>query len=126
MHREWKDMTNYNRGDIVLVRFPMPDLKKYKPRPALIIQNDTNNEKLANTILLQITSNLSNKDLSTQYYIDIDSDEGKASGLLTNSVVKAEVIFTLPQKSIYKKIGSLSDNAMKEIDRCMKYSLSLE
>ncbi len=119
-------MTNYNRGDIVLVQFPMPDLKKFKPRPALIIQNDKNNEKLSNTILLQITSNISNKDLSTQYYINIDSEEGKLSGLLTNSVIKAEVIFTLPQNSIYKKIGSLSENSIKEIDRCIKYSLSLE
>jgi len=40
----WRFMMNYKRGDVVLVRFPMPDLSLYKPRPALIIQNDKNNK----------------------------------------------------------------------------------
>ncbi len=47
----------YKRGDVVLVKFPMPDLSEYKPRPALVIQNDNNNKRLKSTILLQITSN---------------------------------------------------------------------
>ena len=118
-------MTTCKRGDIVLVKFPMPDLQQYKPRPALVIQNDENNEKLKNTILLQITSNISNKDLPTQYFIDLNTKEGKQSGLLMNSVVKAEVIFTLPQESIYKKLGFLSENAMKVIEQCIKSSLKI-
>lgn len=56
---------NYRRGNVVLVKFPMPDLSLYKPRPALIIQNDNNNKRLDTTILLQITSNVSRKDEPT-------------------------------------------------------------
>ena len=122
----WKNMITINRGDIVLVRFPMPDLQQYKPRPVLVIQNDENNIKLKNTIMLQITTNISNKNLPTQYYIDINTDIGKQSGLFDNSVVKAEVIFTLPKDYIYKKLGFLPSNEIEKIENCLKISLSLK
>jgi len=65
----------YKRGEVVLVNFPMPDLRLYKPRPALIVQSDRNNARLKNLIFLQITSNLSNKDQDTQLLIKVDSKE---------------------------------------------------
>jgi len=43
----------YKRGEIVLVKFPMPDLKLYKPRPALIIQSDQNNNQLFSYISIE-------------------------------------------------------------------------
>lgn len=115
----------YKRGDIVLVNFPMPDLKLYKPRPALIVQSDKNNVRLKNFIFLQITSNLSYKDEDTQLLIKLDSEEGKSSGLLTDSVIKAEVIFTLPRTFVYKKLGSLPENVMNKVNECIKKSLSI-
>ncbi|MFQ6057054.1 MAG: type II toxin-antitoxin system PemK/MazF family toxin [Methanosarcinales archaeon] len=42
---------HYKRGEVVLVKFPMPDLSQFKPRPALVIQNDVNNQRLKNIIL---------------------------------------------------------------------------
>lgn len=119
-------MTTCKRGDVVLVRFPMPDLQAYKPRPAIVIQNDENNGRLSNTILLQVTSNTTNRDKPTQYFIGLGTPEGKRSGLLNDSVVKAEVIFTLPQESVYKKLGSLSDEAMIQIEKCIKVSLGMK
>ncbi len=116
---------NYKRGDIVLVKFPMPDLQLYKPRPALIIQSDKNNARLENLIFLQISSNLANKDVETQYLIELGSNEGKTSGLVTDSVVKAEVIFTLPKAFVYKKLGHLPETIMKKINDCIKKSLGI-
>lgn len=116
----------YKRGDIVLVNFPMPDLQLYKPRPALIVQSDKNNARLKNLIFLQITSNLSYKFEETQYLIKLDSEEGKNSGLLTDSVIKAELIFTLPKTFVHRKLGSLPENAMQKVDGCIKKSLSLK
>ena len=119
-------MTAYKRGDILLVKFPMPDIQQYKPRPALVIQNNDNNQKLTHTIFLQITSNISNKGLPSQYFIDLNTAEGKLSGLLTDSVVKAEVIFTLPREFLYKKLGCLLPSGLEQIEKCIKYSLDLK
>lgn len=121
-----KHMMNYKRGDVVLVKFPMPDLSLFKPRPALIVQNDNNNKRLSTTILLQITSNVSRKDEATQFFISLNSDEGLRSGLKTDSVIKAESIFTLAKDNIYKVIGTLSNEALLEIDKCIKISLELK
>lgn len=117
---------NYKRGDVVLVKFPMPDLSEYKPRPALVIQNDNNNKRLKTTILLQITSNVSRKNEPTQFFISHTNEEGSHAGLKTDSVVKAESIFTLPQENIYKVIGSLTGEALEEIDTCLKVSLGIK
>lgn len=116
---------NYKRGDIVLVKFPMPELSLYKPRPALIIQNDVNNKRLNSTILLQITSNISRKDEPTQYFIALNSMEGESSGLKTDSVVKAESIFTLPSQNIYKVLGEIGVESLMKINECIKVALGL-
>ena len=105
---------SYKRGEVVLVNFPMPDLQLYKPRPALIVQSDKNNARLKNLIFLQITSNLSKKFEETQYLIKLNSEEGKNSGLLTDSVIKAELIFTLPKTFVYWKLGSLPEIQCKK------------
>lgn len=62
---------NYKRGDVVLVKYPMMDLSLYKPRTALIVQNDDNNRRLETTILLQITSNISRKNEPTQLLLNV-------------------------------------------------------
>lgn len=115
----------YKRGDVVLVKYPMMDLSLYKPRPALIVQNDDNNQRLETTILLQITSNISRKNEPTQHFISLNTEEGLKSGLKTDSVIKAESIFTLPKDNIYKIIGDLNDKVLLEIDDCIKISLGL-
>jgi len=91
----------------------------------LIIQSDRNNNRLDKLIFLQISSNLSHKDEETQFLIKLNSKAGKSSGLLTDSVVKAEVIFTLPKAFVYKKLGDLPDSVMKLINDCVKQSLDL-
>ena len=47
-----------NRGDIVIVPFPFQDKPGEKIRPAVVVQSDVENRRLANTILAMITGNL--------------------------------------------------------------------
>lgn len=47
---------NIQRGDIVLVDYPYTSSNETKVRPVLIIQNDHDNQRLKNTIVVQITS----------------------------------------------------------------------
>jgi len=45
------------QGEVVLVAFPYVSGGGGKNRPALIIQTDRNNQRLANTIVAMITGN---------------------------------------------------------------------
>ncbi|MFO0210247.1 MAG: type II toxin-antitoxin system PemK/MazF family toxin [Pseudanabaena sp.] len=47
---------NIQRGDIVLVDYPYTSNSETKVRPVLVIQNDRDNQRLKNTIVVQITS----------------------------------------------------------------------
>jgi len=49
---------NVRRGDVVLVLYPFASGIGGSRRPALIVQNDRDNERLYNTIVAQITTNL--------------------------------------------------------------------
>lgn len=45
------------RGDVVICEFPYVDGRRGKNRPALIIQNDQDNQRLTNTIVAMISGN---------------------------------------------------------------------
>ena len=47
-----------NRGDVVIVPFPFQDKPGQKIRPAVVVQSDFENRRLANTVLAMITGNL--------------------------------------------------------------------
>lgn len=45
------------RCDVVIVDFPFTDTGTSKVRPALIIQNDRDNQKIRKTVIAMITGN---------------------------------------------------------------------
>ena len=47
---------NIQRGEVVLVDYPYAVGGGAKVRPVLVIQNDRDNQRLMNTIVVQITS----------------------------------------------------------------------
>jgi mRNA-degrading endonuclease toxin of MazEF toxin-antitoxin module len=47
-----------NRGDVVLAWYPFASGHGAKRRPCVVVQNDIDNAKLSNTVVVQITSNL--------------------------------------------------------------------
>lgn len=46
------------RGDILLAYYPFASGSGGSRRPALVVQNDRDNQRMANTVVAQITSNL--------------------------------------------------------------------
>jgi mRNA interferase MazF len=114
-----------NRGDVVIVEFPYVDGRRGKNRPALVVQNDRDNQRLANTIIAMITGNLRFTHLSTQLRIDVNTAEGKASGLVKSSAIKAGSLFTIQQRDILAVIGRLSDDSLRKFDQCLKAALEL-
>jgi mRNA interferase MazF len=68
---------NVQRSDVVLVDFPYPSGTSSKVRPALVVQNDTDNARLLNTIVLQITGTTHRHLEATQVLIEVSSTEGQ-------------------------------------------------
>lgn len=115
------------RGDVVLVNYPFASGVGTKVRPAVVVQCDRNNRRLDNTIIAQVTSRtrfaLSEP---TQLLIALDTLAGKTSGLLQDSAISCENLFTIRQDVISRKIGILSSDVMKKVDECLMESLGVD
>ena len=114
-----------HRGDVVLLQAPFASRTGTKTRPMLVVQNDHNNARMANTILVFITTNTSRASEPTQVLIDVATPEGQASGLKQTSVVSCENILTVVQQDILRTIGHLPDVLLRGVDQALKASLAL-
>lgn len=110
------------RGDVVLVLYPNTDLRTAKKRPALVIQSDDIDTGLPQRIVAMITSNLSRTG-STRVTFTMASVEGKAMGLLTDSVVVTDNLVTVLDREIDKTIGRCP--RMDLIDSALRAALAL-
>jgi mRNA-degrading endonuclease toxin of MazEF toxin-antitoxin module len=71
------------RGDVVLVPVPLTSGQRGKARPALVVQSDSNNQRLQDTIVALITSTTRRSQVeATQLLIEVATPEGRQSGLL--------------------------------------------
>ena len=114
------------RGDIVLVPFPyVTDFKRAKTRPALIIQNNVGNRFGSTVIVALISSSIPVKQYPMHYTISHPSPVAKAAGLKTSSVVKMEILVTLPRRAILQRLGHLPREAVREADKALAFSLDL-
>ena len=114
------------RDDVVLVDYPYSDRTGSKIRPCLVVQNDRNNQRLDDTIVVTISRTMLRALTEpTQLLIDITTPEGKQSGLLFNSAVQCENILTIDRQFILRKIGSLPAATMRQVEDCLKASLAL-
>jgi mRNA interferase MazF len=116
---------NVQRGDVVLVDYPYASGTGAKVRPVLVIQNDRDNQRLLNTIVVQITS-LTRRALEpTQLLIELATPAGRQSGLRQDSVVNCVNILTLDKDKILRKLGSLPNSALQLVNTCLKAALEL-
>ena len=113
------------RGDVVLVDFPFAGGSASKVRPALVVQNDRDNDRLTNTVIAMITSRTERSAEATQLLLDISTAEGQRTGLIMNSVVNCVNLFTIEQSKIRRSLGHLSHPLMREIEDCLKAAFSL-
>lgn len=113
----------YKRGDVVLVLFPNSDLRTAKTRPALIVQAENLETGLPQVIVAMITSKVFRANHPSRVLIRLSSDDGKQSGLLTDSVVMTDNLATILEIAIDRKIGTLP---MQEIDKALRHTLGLK
>jgi mRNA interferase MazF len=111
------------RGDVVIVDFPFSDRTGSKVRPALVVQADALNGRIADTIIALISS--THRTSPTQLLIDISTPEGRLSGLRQNSSVQGQNLLTIDQQLILRVIGRLPAATMAKVDDCLKTALGL-
>lgn len=116
---------NIQRGDIVLLDYPYSSGGGTKVRPALVVQNDRDNHRLANTIIVQITSMTRRVLEPTQLLVEIATLEGPSSGLRQDSVVNCVNILTLDKTKILPKLGRLSDLLLEKVNECLRVALDV-
>jgi mRNA interferase MazF len=114
-----------SRGDVILVDFPFASGTGQKLRPAVVVQNDSNNRRLATTILAPITSNARHQNEPTQVAVEPNSPEGAVTGLLRPSSIKCENLATVETRLVRRKIGVTPPSVLTEVEAALKSSLAL-
>ncbi len=112
------------RGDIYLVNLdPIVGKEIGKARPAVIIQNNIGNKFSPVTIIAPVSSV---KEITKPLPIMISLSKGEG-GLDEESFVDCGQIRTIDKNlRLIKKFGALEKDKMREIDKALKISLSLQ
>jgi mRNA interferase MazF len=113
------------RGDVVLVRFPHPSGQRGKKRPAVVVQSDAYAGTVSTVVVAEVTKNLTMKADPACLFIDVSTTEGKATGLLVDSVVSSLVLDTVYADTIAQVLGRLSTALLQKFDGCLKVGLGL-
>lgn len=113
------------RGDVVIVDFPFTSGQQSKVRPAVVIQNDRDNQRLTKTVVAMVTGNLRRAAEPTHLTIDPATAEHATSGLHAPSVVVCVNLFTIDQSNVLRTIGQLSGNTLNKLDDCLRAALAL-
>lgn len=110
------------RGEVVLVDWPYSDRTGGKIRPAVVVQADYLNGILDDTILVHITTK---KHGIPRTEVELDPANETASGLLRISYAFCPNVLTADPGYIDSTIGTLSDQAMRKIEDCLKSTLGI-
>jgi mRNA interferase MazF len=110
-------MARYKKGDIVLLPFPFlttRDIKR-KLRPALVVSDHTIPKRYNDLILLAITSKISKPLFETEILVDSSLPTFVQTGLTVDSVIKCDMILTLPEDIVVRKIGELDIDLLRKV-----------
>jgi mRNA-degrading endonuclease toxin of MazEF toxin-antitoxin module len=114
-----------NRGDVILVRFPHPSGVRGKKRPAVIVQSDAYAGTISTLVVAEVTKNLTMANDPACVFIDVNTPEGKATGLLRDSVVSCLVLVTVYASSVAQTLGTLSPALQQKLNDALKVALEL-
>jgi mRNA interferase MazF len=116
-------MTKTRRGDVVLVLFPNSDLRTAKRRPALVIQRNDLGGGLPQTIIAMISSNLFRRGHLSRIFVDVNSADGKSSGLRLDSVIMTDNLATVLDSEIDSVLGDFTE--MRTVNAALRHTLDL-
>lgn len=105
----------YKPFDVVVVPFPFTDRKADKRRPALVLSDDMQfNKPSGHAVLAMITSQK-----NPEWPLDTMITDNRRAGLTAPSKVRMK-LFTLDNRLIVKKIGTLADKDQKAVAKALQ------
>jgi len=109
-----------NRGDIFLVDFnPTIGSETKKVRPAAVVSNNINNLHAPIVSVAPLTSNVKRV---YSFEVKVDAEQG---GLSSFSKIMLNQTRAVGKVRLFKKIGTLPDAIMDEVDKALKLHFSL-
>jgi hypothetical protein len=76
-------------------------------------------------VVAEVTKNLSMKDDAACLFIDLSTPQGKATGLVHDSVVSCLLLVTVYADTVAQVLGKLSPVMKQELDGCLRAALEL-
>jgi mRNA interferase MazF len=113
-------MTNYRRGDVVLVSFDFTDGSGSKWRPAIIVSDDRYNRESPDVLIASITSN----PRALHHPGDHPISDWHAAGLLKPSLAQMKLA-TIDASILGRKQGTLTAADLMALDRGLRLALNL-
>ncbi len=113
------------KGDVILCKFPMISRGyfEWKKRPGLVVSKNANNRRLDDIIIAPCSSNISKKNIPTQYLIE--GDEVFESGIRIASVVRCEILMSIHVSMIIRRLGGVRPESLPKIDLCLMDALDI-
>lgn len=115
-----------NRGDIILVRFPHPSGVRGKKRPAVVVQSDAYNQTVQTVVVAEVTKNMTMAGDPACLFIDVNTPEGRGTGLKHSSVVSCLLLATIDGDRVDMKLGQLSTALRNSLSDCLKAALEIQ
>lgn len=112
-------MTDYSRGDLVLVEFVFTDESGKKLRPALVISSSAYHRSRQEMIVAAVTSNVGRRLFGDHLIAD-----WQKAGLLFPSKVTG-ILRTIRRTMVSRKLGSMSKRDIEGVDRELRRSLAI-
>jgi hypothetical protein len=76
-------------------------------------------------VVAEVTKNLTMKSDPACLFIDVNTPDGQATGLVVDSVVSGLVIETVYSDTVVQVLGKLSVTLLQQFDKCLKVALDL-
>ena len=111
------------RGQVINARFPHASGARGKKRPVVVVQTDGYNTRLHHAVVVQLTTNLEDKDDPACFRIEAARPEGQAAGVVRDSVFSGYLISMMSEDRLQEVIGKLPDETMRKADACLKVAL---
>lgn len=126
-------MTSVTRGDIVWVTFPesdeVPDEVFDNPHPAIVVQNDSENERLDSTIVVPTTTSTTSESYFTSIELpaateDVEEDCIAKPEMIATVSVPGQIMDESKDPDVWK-MGELSASKMNDLEAALEVVLSL-
>lgn len=102
-------LVDYEKGEVVIFRFPFSDTSESKKRPSLVVAKLSGD----NVILSQITSQpRPDPDL-----VDLKLKDFQSGSINRDSFVRPSVLFTIHKSRIDYKAGKINSEKIKEVEK---------